>query len=200
MFPNDPRLFHLPVISATIQISLRVWSTETMASPHPEHGRSLPPQFYSRTFNRPFQVFFMPPFRNVALVPGRRSSSRRFYQLLRTNSIEILPRPLPSSHFSPKEIPIGLHHHPEDHRSRAIDEMRRVVKPGGRVLIVEFAKGRGVCALLHPVALLHHRKAQILDTAVTLIPDEERGIRPGCDRSTRLRRPGVCARPAQYAK
>jgi hypothetical protein len=47
------------------------------------------------------------PFRNVALVPGRRSYSRRIYQPLRTNSIEIFPRPLPSSHFSPKEIPIG---------------------------------------------------------------------------------------------
>jgi hypothetical protein len=113
MFPNDHRLFHLPVISSTIQISLTVWSTETMASPHPEAsptlsiGRSLPPQFYSRTFNLPFQVFFMPPFRIVALVPARRSYSRRFYQLLRTISIEILPRPLPYSHFSPKEIPIG---------------------------------------------------------------------------------------------
>jgi hypothetical protein len=32
--------------------------------------------------------------------------SRRFYQLLRTNSIEILPRPLPSSHLSPK-LPKG---------------------------------------------------------------------------------------------
>jgi hypothetical protein len=29
MFPNDPRLFHLPVISSRIPISLRVWLTET---------------------------------------------------------------------------------------------------------------------------------------------------------------------------
>ena len=77
--------------------------------------------------------------------------------------------PFPDATFDVVLCTLALHHLPEEARGRAIDEMRRVVKPGGRVLIVEFAKGRGAWRLLHPVALLHRRKKQILDGAVTLM-------------------------------
>jgi ubiquinone/menaquinone biosynthesis C-methylase UbiE len=65
---------------------------------------------------------------------------------------------------------LALHHLPEDARTAAVEEMRRVAKPGGRVLIVEFGKGRGAWAVLHPVALLHARKTrQILDGVVDVM-------------------------------
>ena len=78
--------------------------------------------------------------------------------------------PFPEATFDVVLCSLALHHLPQDARAGAIEEMRRVVKPGGRVLIVEFRKGRGAWAVLHPVALLHRRKSrQILDGAVDLM-------------------------------
>jgi ubiquinone/menaquinone biosynthesis C-methylase UbiE len=65
---------------------------------------------------------------------------------------------------------LAVHHLPEDARAGALAEMRRVLKPEGRALIVEFSRGRGVWALLHPVALLHARRSpRILDEAASLM-------------------------------
>jgi hypothetical protein len=55
-------------------------------------------------------------------------------------------------------------------RAGAIAEMQRVLKPGGRMMIVEFGKARAA-SLLHPVALLHHRRAGILDGVVALMKE-----------------------------
>jgi ubiquinone/menaquinone biosynthesis C-methylase UbiE len=82
--------------------------------------------------------------------------------------------PFPEATFDVAICSLALHHLPDDARAGAIVEMRRVLKPGGRVLIVEFARARGAWALLHPLALLHHRKAQILDAAATLM--EQAGL------------------------
>jgi len=65
---------------------------------------------------------------------------------------------------------LAVHHLPNDARADAFAEMRRVLKPEGRALIVEFSRERGVWALLHPVALLHARRSpRILDEAVALM-------------------------------
>lgn len=65
---------------------------------------------------------------------------------------------------------LAVHHLPEDARAGALAEMRRVLKPEGRALIVEFSRERGVWALLHPVALLHARRSpRILDEAEALM-------------------------------
>jgi ubiquinone/menaquinone biosynthesis C-methylase UbiE len=65
---------------------------------------------------------------------------------------------------------LAVHHLPDDDRVGALAEMRRVLKPEGRALIVEFGRGLGVWALLHPVALLHARRTpRILDEAETLM-------------------------------
>ncbi|BDG01541.1 methyltransferase domain-containing protein [Anaeromyxobacter oryzae] len=57
---------------------------------------------------------------------------------------------------------LALHHLPEAARGRALEEMARVVKPGGRIVIVEFGAARGARALLNPLALLHGRDAGAL--------------------------------------
>ncbi len=65
---------------------------------------------------------------------------------------------------------LALHHVPEDARAAALAEMRRVLKPEGRVLIVEFSRGHGVWAALNPVALLHTRRnPRMLDEAAALM-------------------------------
>jgi ubiquinone/menaquinone biosynthesis C-methylase UbiE len=49
---------------------------------------------------------------------------------------------------------LGVHHLPVAVREPVFAEMHRVLRPGGRVLIVEFVRQRGIAAL-HPVAWLH---------------------------------------------
>jgi ubiquinone/menaquinone biosynthesis C-methylase UbiE len=76
--------------------------------------------------------------------------------------------PFPEARFDVVLCTLALHHLEDDgDRARAIAEMRRVLKPGGRLLVVEFGKRRGAWALLHPVALLHaHKTPEILDRGV----------------------------------
>ena len=65
---------------------------------------------------------------------------------------------------------LALHHVPEDARAGALTEMRRVLKPGGRALIVEFSRGHGAGAALNPMALLHARRnPRMLDETAALM-------------------------------
>jgi SAM-dependent methyltransferase len=65
---------------------------------------------------------------------------------------------------------LAVHHLPEEARAGALAEMRRVLKPEGRALIVEFGRTHGARALLNPVALLHVRRLpRILDEAAALM-------------------------------
>lgn len=65
---------------------------------------------------------------------------------------------------------LALHHLPEDARGAALAEMRRVLKPTGRAMIVEISHGHGIWAALNPVALLHGREAEhMLDEAAALM-------------------------------
>jgi ubiquinone/menaquinone biosynthesis C-methylase UbiE len=78
--------------------------------------------------------------------------------------------PFPNATFDVVSCSLAMHHLPEEMRAGAIAEMQRVLKPGGRMLIVEFGKARAA-SLLHPVALLHHRRASILDGVVALMKE-----------------------------
>jgi len=65
---------------------------------------------------------------------------------------------------------LAVHHLPEDARVGAVAEMRRMLKPEGRALIVEFSPGHGIRAALNPVALLHARRnPRMLDEAAALM-------------------------------
>ena len=75
--------------------------------------------------------------------------------------------PFPDAMFDAVFCTLTLHHIPEDRRGRALEEMRRVLEPGGRALIVEHERPRGVGALLRPMGLLHARHAgPVLEGAV----------------------------------
>ena len=65
---------------------------------------------------------------------------------------------------------LAMHHLPEDARARALAEMRRVLKPQGRVLVVEFRRAQGMRALFNPVTLLHtFRSPRIFDDLEALV-------------------------------
>ena len=77
--------------------------------------------------------------------------------------------PFPDAAFDAVLCSLALHHLPENARATALAEMRRVLKPDGRVLIVEFSRERGALAWLNPVALLHALKnPRMLDEATAL--------------------------------
>lgn len=74
--------------------------------------------------------------------------------------------PFPEAQFDVVLCALALHHVPEPERTQAIAEMRRVLVPAGRVLIVEFGRTMGLRAWLRPLALLHALRApKFLDEA-----------------------------------
>lgn len=74
--------------------------------------------------------------------------------------------PFSDSQFDVVFCALALHHVPEPVRPQAIAELRRVLAPGGRVLIVEFGRSMSLRAWLRPVALLHAMRApKLLDEA-----------------------------------
>lgn len=78
--------------------------------------------------------------------------------------------PFPDEMFDVVLCTLGLHHLPREARAGALVEMRRVLKPQGRALIVEFSRGHGFRAALNPIALLHTLKnPRMLDEVTTLM-------------------------------
>jgi ubiquinone/menaquinone biosynthesis C-methylase UbiE len=97
-----------------------------------------------------------------AATKSARSGSSVHFEVAAAQSL-----PFPDLTFDVVLCSLALHHLADDARVRAIAEMYRVVKPGGRVLAVEFGKPRGVHMLLHPQALLHARRSRgVVDGAV----------------------------------
>jgi ubiquinone/menaquinone biosynthesis C-methylase UbiE len=62
--------------------------------------------------------------------------------------------PFPEASFDVVLCSLGFHHLPEEARDAALEEMRRVLVPGGRVLLVEFTRTH-VAWALNPLAWVH---------------------------------------------
>lgn len=80
--------------------------------------------------------------------------------------------PFPDASFDLVLCTLMMHHLPEDGRRQAIAEMRRVLKPGGRLLVADLAHEKGLLASLNPVALVHgHADMHAADEAEALMRD-----------------------------
>jgi ubiquinone/menaquinone biosynthesis C-methylase UbiE len=66
--------------------------------------------------------------------------------------------PYPDHHFDVVLSVMMLHHLPRDVRAMCADEVKRVLRPGGRVLAVDFGGTKGLIAHVHGHAGLDIRK------------------------------------------
>ncbi|MFJ8196811.1 class I SAM-dependent methyltransferase [Streptomyces sp. NPDC096152] len=89
---------------------------------------------------------------------------------------------LPDASFDTVVTSLMLHHLPEDLRPKALREMRRVLRPGGRLLVVEFRPPRSgvgrhlvLAGLGH--AMAHHR----VDLLERLVEDQGFDVRASGD-------------------
>jgi ubiquinone/menaquinone biosynthesis C-methylase UbiE len=72
----------------------------------------------------------------------------------RVAAIEALP--LPDATFDVVLSSFMMHHLPDDLKPRGLAEVRRVLKPGGRLLIVDLKRPSGFLSRLTLTALIHH--------------------------------------------
>ena len=83
-----------------------------------------------------------------AVKKSKRAHSGASFRVAHAESL-----PFETSHFDVVLSTVMLHHLRRDVRAQAIQEMRRVLKPGGRILIVDFGKRtaehRGLMAHFH---------------------------------------------------
>ncbi len=65
-----------------------------------------------------------------------------------------------------------LHHLPDDMRKQAVAEVRRVLKPGGRFMVVELVQKPGLLAMLTPARFSHSKQHfHAFDDAKNLMRD-----------------------------
>ena len=80
--------------------------------------------------------------------------------------------PFPDGAFDVVLCTFVMHHLPDGVRERAIVSMRRVLRPGGRLLVVDFAQERGLLSALSPMSLVHGRDdMHTADEAAALMRD-----------------------------
>lgn len=64
--------------------------------------------------------------------------------------------PYPASTFDAVFCTLALHHVSPALRTDAVREMRRVLRPGGRIVVADLQRPRSIAAALSVVSLLHH--------------------------------------------
>ena len=80
--------------------------------------------------------------------------------------------PFPDGSFDVVLCTLMMHHLPENGRKQAVAEMRRVLRPGGRLLVVDLAHAEGLWAALNPISLVHGRHdMHSADEAAALMKD-----------------------------
>src|SRR5262245_12011811 len=77
---------------------------------------------------------------------AQKAGKARLEVVFRNAVVEALP--FPDAHFDAVLSTLMLHHHPRKAREQCAREMRRVVKPGGRVLAVDFGAPQNKHSLL----------------------------------------------------
>ena len=80
--------------------------------------------------------------------------------------------PFPDGAFDVVLCTLVVHHLPDGVRKQAVAAMHRVLRPGGRLLVVDFAQEHGLLAALNPISLIHGRDdMHTADEAAVLMRD-----------------------------
>lgn len=78
--------------------------------------------------------------------------------------------PFPDGAFDLVLCTLMMRHLPDDGRKQAVAEMRRVLRPGGRLLVVDLAHEKGLLSALTPISLIHgHDDMRAADEAEALM-------------------------------
>jgi demethylmenaquinone methyltransferase/2-methoxy-6-polyprenyl-1,4-benzoquinol methylase/phosphoethanolamine N-methyltransferase len=99
------------------------------------------------------QVSGIDPSAEMIAVALRKSARARLDIDYRVGAIEALP--YPDASFDIVLSSLMMHHLPDDLKLAGLIEVRRVLKPGGRVLIVDLKRPRGWLSRLAMPLLLH---------------------------------------------
>ena len=90
------------------------------------------------------------------IAEARRKAARSKLDIdYRVATVEALP--FADATFDVVLSSLMMHHLPEDLKPRALAEIRRVLKPGGRLLVVDFKEPASRLGRLMPVWLVHRR-------------------------------------------
>jgi ubiquinone/menaquinone biosynthesis C-methylase UbiE len=88
---------------------------------------------------------------------ARRKANKAGIEVVFKNGV-VEALPFPDAHFDVVFSTLMLHHLPREARQKCAREMRRVVKPGGRVLAADFGAAQEKRSLL---AHFHHRHGHV---------------------------------------
>jgi demethylmenaquinone methyltransferase/2-methoxy-6-polyprenyl-1,4-benzoquinol methylase/phosphoethanolamine N-methyltransferase len=103
------------------------------------------------------RVYGIDPSAEMIAVARQKSARKNLGIDYRVATIEALP--FPDATFDVVLSSLMMHHLPEDLKSLGLAEVRRVLKPDGRLLIVDFKRGSGLLHRLALPMLIHHDMA-----------------------------------------
>ena len=96
------------------------------------------------------------------IAEARRKAARAHLDIdFRVAGIEALP--FPDATVDVVLSSLMMHHLPGDLKQAGLREIRRVLKPGGRLVIVDFGKRRGILSRLALSAIVHHSSEQTVE-------------------------------------
>jgi ubiquinone/menaquinone biosynthesis C-methylase UbiE len=95
---------------------------------------------------------------SVEMISCARAKAARRGSKVQFQVADACALPFPDGAFDVALCTLALHHLPETERPAAFAEMRRVLRPGGRALIVEFSRAQEPGAPFSLISWLHRRK------------------------------------------
>jgi len=113
------------------------------------------------------QVFAIDPSGEMIAVARRKAARERLQIDFRVSGIESLP--FPDASVDVVLSSLMMHHLPADLKRTGLSEVSRVLKPGGRLVIVDFGKRQGLLSHLALSAIVHHPSGHTVEELVPVL-------------------------------